>query len=128
MNSLATTHRPIACGDCRSAGLTVEQCAQLKYSEHLARYVLANHDLHEAQTTREKVDAGAAKSAAKSALKRLESINRKAKVYPSTRVAIVGTDGIPLVVLDRSSATFKRHLADDTIVERQPGVYHLIVA
>lgn len=120
-DTLARTFEPIACMECERAGLTVDECARILHAEQMAARAFADHDITHAATPAEVVSPARAKAEAERRLRELAKVNRA-----TARVAIIGPDGFPLVVLDRSSRTFQRHLELDRLTPTgTEGVYQL---
>lgn len=120
-DTLARTFEPIPCMDCDRAGLTVDECARILHAEQMAARAFADHDIAQATTPADVVPHARAKAIAESRLRELAQVNRS-----TTRVAIIGSDGFPLVVLDRSSNIFKRHLDHKRLMPTEvEGVYQL---
>lgn len=118
-DTLARTFEPIPCMDCERSGLSVDECARILHAEQMAARAFADHDIAKAETPAEVVPHAKAKAIAERRLRELAKVSRA-----TTRVAIVGSDGFPLVVLDRSSRTFQRSLGHLTPTEVE-GVYQL---
>lgn len=118
-DTLARTFEPIPCMDCDRAGLTVDECARILHAEQMAARAFADHDIAHAATPADVVPHARAKAIAESRLRELAKTD-----LATTRVAILGADGFPLVVLDRSSRTFQRHL-DKLVPTEVEGVYQL---
>lgn len=99
--------------------LTIDECTRILHAEQMAVRAFADHDIAKAETPAEVVPHARAKAAAERRLRELAKVSRA-----TTRVAIIGSDGFPLVVLDRSSRTFQRHLGHLAPTEVE-GVYRL---
>lgn len=99
--------------------ITTDECIRLLHAEQMAARAFADHNIAQAETPAQVVPHARAKAIAERRLRELAKVSRA-----TARVAILGADGFPLVVLDRSSRTFQRHLGHlaPTGVE---GVYQL---
>lgn len=116
-HTLATTFTPQACLPCHKGGLSVEQCAALHSAELHGDIALANHDIATASTAAEVVPFARAKAEASRRLTELRNTPRK------SRVAIIGPDGFPFAILDRTSRTFRQA---NVVPTDSPNVFQLV--